>query len=529
MQCSSCGNELPFKTKYCPSCGAAISDNAQENHRAPQQTNEIAASFEAQQPTRAITLKLSSPQELRPTQQRHSSLPAKIQVGRMSIIIGSVALVIILISSGVFIFLKSGTKDATHVGVPLPSTPITNPYPPYTGTLVLNNSMSANNNGYYYWQENIPGDGANFNTCKFVSKAYHVNVTQKQFISCLSTGELSNFTYQVQMTIMKGDGGGIVFRVDPNEHGNFYYLGISITGTYILAVFNNNKYVKVLSHGHCADFHTGLNQTNSIATSVQGANIDIYVNLQHITSAKDNTYSKGQVGLIAVSYEHATDAAFVNAKVWVPTYSLAQINATSTAVYTNIASTFNTLKNPYFPFDGTLALNDPLSDNSRGYLWDIDNKNCQFTTQDYHVTATEPGTYANCNSNATTFSDFAFQVQMTIIKGDRGGLIFRENSLQSFYHFNISKEGAYALDLYSNKGFVKNLINKSSNAFHTGFDQDNLVAVSAKGSTIDLYINLEHVVSLNDATSNTGQIGVTAQDDTNPTEVVFHNAKVWKV
>jgi hypothetical protein len=44
-----------------------------------------------------------------------------------------------------------------------------------------------------------------------------------------------------------------------------------------------------------------------------------------------------------------------------------------------------------------------------------------------------------------------------------------------------------------------------------------------------VYVNKQYLASVTDSTYSMGQIGVTAEDLTNSTEVVFSNAKVWKL
>ncbi|HZT98055.1 MAG TPA: protein kinase, partial [Ktedonobacteraceae bacterium] len=71
--------------------------------------------------------------------------------------------------------------------------------------------------------------------------------------------------------------------------------------------------------------------------------------------------------------------------------------------------------NPYAS-GGTLALNDPLKDNSNGYFWSegtsaSNGGTCTFTGGAYHVTQSQPG-YVACSANPT-FNDFVYEVQMT--------------------------------------------------------------------------------------------------------------------
>jgi serine/threonine protein kinase len=191
-------------------------------------------------------------------------------------------------------------------------------------------------------------------------------------------------------------------------------------------------------------------------------------------------------------------------------------------------TTSNNQQNPYPPF-GALTLNDALFDNSQGYRWDDYPTNdvggaCQFTEGGYHSSASNVKYLNWCNAKTTNFSNFAFEVQMRIIQGDCGGVIYRFDPKinGAFYLFTVCQNGRYTLW----KGYSNELIDNSSSAIHTGRYQSNLIAVVANGSTLDLYVNNEKIDSVSDSTYSQGEIGVVAFNKS-PTEVVFSNAKVW--
>ncbi len=185
-------------------------------------------------------------------------------------------------------------------------------------------------------------------------------------------------------------------------------------------------------------------------------------------------------------------------------------------------------QNPYPPF-GTLALDDPLNDNSHGFNWlDIGGGagTCAFTGGAYQVDALQQGSNHYCTSSPN-FSDSAYQVQMTIVKGDAGGIGFRTDTTKgNGYLFVISQDGKYGLYLFTNSSSIL-LRGGSSNAINTGLNQPNVVAVVANGSTIDLYVNNQKIDGVSDSTYSQGQIGISTIDLNSPTEVVFSNAKVW--
>lgn len=199
----------------------------------------------------------------------------------------------------------------------------------------------------------------------------------------------------------------------------------------------------------------------------------------------------------------------------------------------------STQPNPYTPFTGNVVLDDPMSDNSQGNQWVEGSAtgSCQFTGNAYHVTI--PGTAnpitESCPANNTNFSNFAFQVEMTIIKGSTGGITFRNLTRSQFYYFYITVNSRYSLALFSpsttNQPVVKTLQSGFSSAIHTLPGQSNLLAVVAHGNTIDLYANKTRVSSVVDATYTSGRIGVAAHITASShvdTDVMFKNARVWQ-
>jgi serine/threonine protein kinase len=205
-------------------------------------------------------------------------------------------------------------------------------------------------------------------------------------------------------------------------------------------------------------------------------------------------------------------------------------NATVTTITQVATATATPLQNPYTPHKGVLALHDPLH-NESGYNWDEvanGNGSCTFTGEAYHVTTSHSGHFQPC-TEATNFSNFVYQVQMTITTGESGGILFRVDSTHSkFYYFRISQDGSFEFGL-SKGSSIQVLQNGTSLTIKSGLNQSNLMAVVASGSNIDLYVNHQHIAYFNDSTYSQGQLGVCAQDASRATEVIYRDAAVWKL
>jgi hypothetical protein len=218
--------------------------------------------------------------------------------------------------------------------------------------------------------------------------------------------------------------------------------------------------------------------------------------------------------------------------------STAQANATANVLGTvsaqNTVYAHQTAVASTYPFSANQVFNDPLTDNSKGYAWDNDNQFCYFSGSTYHVYDDQVKTYQACVASKTNFSDFTYEVQMVIKKGDPvvgGGLIFRSDSANNkFYRLYIDTTGNYGILVSVDKTGTNTRTLKSGAAasFTNGIGATNTIAVVAKGDQISLYVNRELVTTVTDSTYSKGQIGFDTDLYTSQTgEVVFNNAKVW--
>ncbi|HLJ35978.1 MAG TPA: hypothetical protein VKU38_20130 [Ktedonobacteraceae bacterium] len=240
----------------------------------------------------------------------------------------------------------------------------------------------------------------------------------------------------------------------------------------------------------------------------------------------------GIIGAVAVNNNNTQRASATATAI-----AQTQLTATS-AVNTNLTATAAAVTTTY-PFSNNLVLNDPLSNNSKGFKWDeatpsSSQGGCTFQGQSYHVSEPQTGFFNYCIASGTNFANFTYEVEMMIAKGDAGGLIFRANTSgqnPSFYYFRLNQDGTYNFFLYvdSSGTNARTLAHGNAKGFNTGLNQTNLISIVAKGSTLSLYINKQLLTSVTDSTYTSGQIGLAADYINGATEVVYTNAKVWKL
>jgi cytoskeletal protein RodZ len=220
----------------------------------------------------------------------------------------------------------------------------------------------------------------------------------------------------------------------------------------------------------------------------------------------------------AVAETNATATAGIQATATVAAAATTQANAALTSAYATKTAR------------GVLQFDDPLQDNGLGYRWDeisVSGGGCAFTNQAYHSRVSQSHVVSPCFARATDYRNFFYQINMQIVSGDQGGLIFyADAATDTFYYFRIGADGSYALEIYKQANAVGTLQQGKSEAIKTGLNQNNLLAVSVEKGRIDLYINMQPITSVNDTTLAHGQVGVVAEDISHPTEVAFSNARV---
>ena len=187
----------------------------------------------------------------------------------------------------------------------------------------------------------------------------------------------------------------------------------------------------------------------------------------------------------------------------------------------------------YLPGNGTLAFFDPLNQ-ERGSQWasygpDSSDQSCQFTKGADHVSEPRSHYFLWCPAQGT-FSNFAFEVQLTIMHGDCGGMIFRSDGNGHFYYFQICEDGTYWVTTFVDNipSHAKDQHNGSTSALHTGLSHQNKIAVVASDSTLTFYANEQQIVQVQDSSYTSGTIALIANSGQgNATDVAYSNATLW--
>jgi len=231
--------------------------------------------------------------------------------------------------------------------------------------------------------------------------------------------------------------------------------------------------------------------------------------------------------------QHAGGKVTLVNLVGVNTYSITAVSipATATAVASDATATAMH-PDPYPPYGGTLVLDDPLHDERGPSGLNSSSSNpsdgCLFSGDAYHVTAARD-LNRSCIATGSSFTNFAFEVQMSILIGSTGGMSFRADPIHG-YLLLIHVDGGYELE-YLGTSSPLLLARGTTPALKEGTNQPNVVAVVAQGNNLDLYINHQHIVHVRDGHRSSGQIGLVADASgaAGPSEVGYRNMQVWSL
>ncbi len=179
---------------------------------------------------------------------------------------------------------------------------------------ILSDSLKQSGNG---WESGTDAQ----RSCLFTNGVYHVKSQKSYNVGLCGTGNakianLSDIAYQVQMTIISGNEGGIFFRLSLSGKNQFiaYLFSLNSNGTYNLWAIHT--YYKTLLHSVSSFIKPGLNQSNLITVIAKGKLIALYVNNRYVDSIVDNSATTGRIGLFAQDLSQITEVAFSNLVVW---------------------------------------------------------------------------------------------------------------------------------------------------------------------------------------------------------------------
>jgi len=225
-------------------------------------------------------------------------------------------------------------------------------------------------------------------------------------------------------------------------------------------------------------------------------------------------------------HAHMTATALAHVTATAHAQATISVNITATVIAGNHYPA-------YLPGSGVLELAEPL-DHASAWKEEADKNfggSCAYKDGAYHITQSIAQRFYYCSSDYN-YSDVAIQVDMTIVKGDCGGVTFRQSQAQEYY-FRVCQDGDATLYKYMNaspESAVALLPNAPVASVHRGLNQKNMLAIVAQGHTISLYVNTTQVGNtITDSTFTSGAIGFSGEAQQQATEVAYQNVMLWSV
>jgi len=145
------------------------------------------------------------------------------------------------------------------------------PYPPHNQKLMVYDPLNKSD----HWSKSSFSGGYD---CNFAQGSFSIAIPPYSNLFCPeSTGdELENFTFEVHLKIMKGDCGGLAFRI--YGAGKAYEFLICTQGYYVLSATSPPATYKTIAQDYTPTIGTTLGQTNIVGVVVEGSTIAIYIN-----------------------------------------------------------------------------------------------------------------------------------------------------------------------------------------------------------------------------------------------------------
>jgi serine/threonine protein kinase len=230
-----------------------------------------------------------------------------------------------------------------------------------------------------------------------------------------------------------------------------------------------------------------------------------------------------QVPLTIAAYQGDTTAT---AQAFQAQSTAASLNATATFIASHPYPS-------YFPGHGEARSYDTLS-NEQLFTASTDTT-CRFADRSYHVTASEVQRIRYCSSNQVFLVNPAIEVDMEIVRGNCGGIIFRlDRDTGEMYNFAICQNGRCILFRYTaNNTTPTVLYDGTSGAIRLGLGQTNRLGFVAKDALISMFVNGQPVAQFSDSTytlklEGGHSVGLFATNENSTTEAVFRNFAAWE-
>ena len=300
---------------------------------------------------------------------------------------------------------------------------------------------------------------------------------------------------------------GVVCRLQ--ENGDGYYLLISSDGYYAIYRGEGDGFVPLVDWSHSSVVRQG-NNTNHIQVVCDESNLTLIVNGDVMAETKDTTFTSGDIGLTATTYESAsTKVHFDNLVVTEIVKSVQTIEECLDEIDIPIepnwpvvvCDTFKSSRNWWTGSYDDDSASGSLSVSKEKFTWVITSKQRNFT----HRWAVVEETQA--------FSDVLVSVEGKALENSENtsyGIVFNSNNTGSKQClFRIEEYNQYYLvECYEYGGWTSLVDWTQSDAILPG--EYNRLTLKTEGSDLSLYINEEFIDKIDRVSYSDGLVGLAA-------------------
>ena len=388
------------------------------------------------------------------------------------------------------------------------------PEPPPTEGVLLQDDFSDPNSGWevgeyedgsvgygdgYYFVTATRDDGAMWGVAyqDFTDMVIEVDATQ------VEAPANDNNAYGVKCRVQVEEGTG----------GDGYAMMISGDGYYSIQEITGGSYESLVDWTTSPVINQG-DATNRIRAVCVGDRLALYVNGELLAETTDDTYTSGDISLMAATLEpEATEIHFDNLVVRGPQGSGAQ--------------------QPPPPAGGDVVFQDDFSDPNSGWeVGDYDEGSEGYVDGSYFVRGEEDGTIV-WGVASQAFDDFVLDVDTTQVEAPANdnngyGVIARvqPGPAGDGYAFYISGDGYYTIQKITG-GDYEPLVNWASSPAINQGNATNHLHIVCDGPNLSFTVNGQFLAETTDTTYTSGDLALAAGTlEAEPTEIHFDNVVV---
>jgi hypothetical protein len=250
------------------------------------------------------------------------ALPLKARSrGKLPLVISLILLLVLAGSGGVYYYYMLRPQAQKHPLVHMTPTPVNGNANPYTNampTLRFSDPLSQPN----MWQS-LPYDQLTDGFCLFQQGAYHASSNKTHVYTLCPAAQqqptTSDMTFEMQMQILHGDCGGLLFRGDFKQ-GDFYYFDVCFDGHYYLTTYKQFALLQQLPTQTAVlpALQKNAQALITIGVVAQGSQLTFFLDGQQVDQLTDSTYTSGQIALLCFAINNPTEVVFSNARLWTP-------------------------------------------------------------------------------------------------------------------------------------------------------------------------------------------------------------------